>query len=129
MTESQMNERILIIDDDQTDRKMMKKFLEKAGFGIISMADSGEKGLEVARTEKPQVVIVDTLLPGMDGHETCRRIKELGPEDLKIIATTGAVDAVDAGRARKAGADDYVVKTIDYAYVVEAVQKVVKGTP
>ena len=74
-----MNKRILIIDDDHVDQKMMKKSLEKAGFDIIFTADSGEKGLEVARREKPDLVIVDPLLPGMDGHETCRQIKQLGP--------------------------------------------------
>lgn len=118
--------KILIIEDNEQDRKIMKRFLNEAGFEEILFAESGEEGLNKAKSEKPDLVILDTLLPGMDGFQTCRQIREAhGPTTPKIIVTTGSVDAVDAVKARKAGADDYCAKTSDYLPLIEAVKKLV----
>lgn len=121
-----MKKRILIIDDSEQDKKLMKRFLNKAGHEDILFADNGEEGAEKVKQEKPILVIVDTVLPGIDGFETCRRIREIkGASAPKIIMITGSVDAVDAGRARTSGADDYVVKTSDCLPLLEAVKKII----
>lgn len=119
-----MLKKILIIDDNEQDRKIIKRFLNKAGFKEIIMAESGEEGLEKVEQKKPDLVIVDTLLPGIDGFEVCSKIREAqGPTNPKIIVMTGFVDAVDAVKARQMGADDYTVKTSDYVSLIEAVQE------
>jgi len=117
-----MKKRILIIDDNEQDKKIMKRFLNKAGFQDISFAVTGEEGLDKADSEKPALVILDTILPGIDGFETCRRLRESKKlSGLRIIIITGSIDAVDAVKARKVGADDYCAKTSDFAPLLEAV--------
>ncbi len=119
-----MAKKILIIDDNEQDRKIIGRVLAKAGFKNVSAAETGEDGVKRAKSEKPDLIVLDTVLPGMSGFETCREIrKSLSSKQVKIIITTGAVDAVDAGKAREAGADDYVVKTSNFSYLVEAIKK------
>lgn len=116
-----MSKKLLIIDDSEQDRKIMKRYFTKAGYENISMAENGEDGVKKAEEEKPDLVISDTMLPGIDGFEVCRRIREaLGPEVPKIIIMTGAIDAVDAVKAREMGANDYCVKTSDCESLIEA---------
>jgi len=120
-----MSKKILIIDDTESDRKIVQRYLNKAGFDNIIIAVTGEEGVAKAASEKPDLVITDTNMPGIDGFETCRQIREGGTKDSpKIIVTTGAIDAVDAVKARKSGADDYCVKTSDLAQVMTAVKNI-----
>ncbi len=121
-----MAKKILIIDDTDSDRKIIKRFLNKAGYDNIVIAETGEQGVAMATSEKPDLVITDTMMPGIDGFETCRQIREEHDEDeMKIIVTTGAIDAVDAVKARKAGANDYCVKTSDPAQIITAVTSLI----
>lgn len=118
-----MSKKILIIDDTDSDRKIVTRFLNKAGYDNIVSAETGERGVAMAVSEKPDLVITDTMMPGIDGFETCRQIREAhDQETMKIIVTTGAIDAVDAVKARKAGADDYCVKTSDSTQLITAVK-------
>jgi len=124
-----MAKKILIIDDTDSDRKIVKRFLNKAGYDNIVIAETGEQGVEMATSEKPDLVITDTMMPGIDGFETCRQIREEHDRDeMKIIVTTGAIDAVDAIKARKLGADDYCVKTSSPEQIVTAVKSLI-GEP
>jgi len=119
--------KILIIDDSEQDRKIMKRFLNKAGYEQIIMAETGEEGVKKAEFEKADLVIIDTLLPGIDGFEVCRQIRQIeGSTIPRIIMITGTVDAVDAVKARRAGADDYCVKTTDFLPLIEAVKNLVE---
>ena len=116
--------RILVIDDNDQDRKIMERHLKKAGYGEVDLAETGEQGVEKAIAKKPDLVITDTMLPGIDGFEVCRQIKEKFAENSpKVIVMTGSIDAVDAVKARKLGADDYCVKTADGSSFLEAVKK------
>ena len=118
-----MGKKILIIDDTATDYKIVQRYLNKAGYEDIVIAETGEDGVKKAESEKPDLVITDTNMPGIDGFETCRQIREAGDkENPKIIVTTGAIDAVDAIKARKCGADDYCVKTSDFQQLLTAVK-------
>ncbi len=118
-----MPKKILVIDDTDSDRKIVTRFLSKAGYDYVVIAEDGEQGVAMAASEKPDLVITDTMMPGIDGFETCRRIRESHDrETMKIIVTTGAIDAVDAVKARKAGADDYCVKTSDLTQLIAAVK-------
>ena len=122
-----MEKKILIIDDNPQDKKIMTRFLNRAGFTQISTAENGTEGVKKAGEEKPDLVILDTMLPDMLGFEVCSRIRENhGSDEPKIIMTTGAVDAVDALKARQAGANDYCVKTSDCSPLMSALGNLYK---
>lgn len=121
-----MTKKILIIDDAETDRKIAQRYLTKEGYDNIIDAENGEVGVALAASENPDLVITDTNMPGIDGFETCRQIRDAGSKEVpKIIVITGAIDAVDAIKARKAGADDYCVKTSDCAQLIAAVKNLI----
>ena len=115
--------KILIIDDTETDRKIMERFLKKAGYSDISTAENGSLGVHKVKELNPDLVILDTMLPDMVGFDVCKKIREnCGNEKPVIIITTGSVDAVDALRAKQSGANDYCVKSSDCAPLLEAVK-------
>jgi len=118
--------RLLIIDDDAVDQKLIQESIKKVGIEVeIIVAFSGEEGVKKVNDLKPEVIIVlDTVLPGMNGFETCRKIKEID-KNLRIIICTGVVDAVDVAKARAFGADDYCVKTADFLPLVNAIRKLI----
>ncbi len=121
-----MEKKIFIIEDNEQDRKIITRFLNEAGFNDITVAEEGERGVEKAKSEKPDLAIVDTVLPGIDGYEICRRLKAVKDHVApKVIIMTGTIDAVDAVEARKAGADDYCAKTADFSTLIEAVKKLI----
>jgi len=115
--------KILIIEDNEDHRKLMEKVFSEAGCGDVQFARDGEEGIQRGEKERPDLIILDTRLPEMDGFEACKRLRGIKNLNAKIIMTTGYVDAVDAGRARAAGADDYVVKTSDFSQLRDAVKR------
>ncbi|MBI2353884.1 MAG: sigma-54-dependent Fis family transcriptional regulator [Deltaproteobacteria bacterium] len=103
-----MKPKILVIDDDASLRRVLEYNLEEAGYEVFA-ASSGEEGLTLFAEESPALVITDMKMPGMDGLQVLRTIKERAPETLVIIITAfGAVDI--AVEAMKAGAYDYITK-------------------
>lgn len=117
--------RILIIDDSENDRLIAKKILVDTGYQELLFGETGEDGVAKAASEVPDLVITDTMLPGIDGFEVCQKIREALGDKVKIIIMTGSIDAVDAVRARRMGADDYVVKSKDPALFLEAVKRLI----
>lgn len=118
---------ILLVDDNDQDRKIIARLLRQSGRGEPVEASDADAAESASAAQRFDLAIVDTVLPGTDGFDVCRRIRTRHPS-TKIIMITGLVDALDAGRARKAGADDYVVKTADGAPLLEAVAAVL-GEP
>jgi DNA-binding response OmpR family regulator len=108
--------RVLLIEDDPAVRDGLKLALTFQGLTVHAV-DSGELGLEWLAAESPDVVILDLMLPGIDGFEVCRRIRAGG--DLPIIMLTARDDDIDVVAGLEAGADDYVVKPVR-ARVLEA---------
>ena len=122
-----MSTKILIIDDNEDDLLITKRFLKQAGYSDIVTAATGEDGVEKYKQEKPGLVISDTMMPGIDGFQVCEQIRQAqGEDEPKIIIVTGAIVAVDAVKAREVGADDYCAKTSDGAPLLDAVGKLVK---
>lgn len=120
-----MGKKILVIDDSPMARRMLMEDLVKQGYDVVT-ADDGAQGVKKAREETPDLVITDTVMPGIDGFEVCRQIKNR--KDCvppKVMIVTGTMDAVDAGKARKAGADHYSVKTSDFTLIKEIVKKLI----
>lgn len=114
--------KILVIEDSLISTLSLKEIFESKGYAVAT-ADSGEHALEVVKTFKPDLALVDTCLPGMSGHDVCRQLRKLFGQRIKIIVYTGHVDAVDAAKAIKAGANDYVVKTSDFSLLLDAIKK------
>lgn len=118
--------KILIVDDNEADRILMKECLKGFGFTYEWIeCCGGEEALDAlnrsAGRDEFAAAIVDTVLPGMDGFETCRRIKQSNPT-VKVVMITGMIDAVDAVKARECGADEYCVKTSRHEPLGEALK-------
>ncbi len=120
-----MAKKILIVEDEAQDQEIIKLSLIKHGYEDLIFASTGEEGIVKARSEKPDLVLVDTKLPDMEGFEVCRQIKKSEGLTAKIIVYTGCIDAVDVTKARLAGADDYEVKTEDFGKLLSAVKKLI----
>jgi two-component system cell cycle response regulator DivK len=104
--------RILVVEDNPLNLKLVRDVLQFAGYDVIE-AQSGEEGLRVAQEDPPDLVLMDLQLPGIDGTETMRRMREgsLG-RDVPVVAVTAFAMAEDRERASLAGFDGYVEKPI-----------------
>ncbi|MGB5923854.1 MAG: response regulator, partial [Syntrophobacteria bacterium] len=102
--------KILVIDDDASTRDLLKVSLESDGYTVF-MAENGPKGLEIFARELPSVVLTDIKMPGMDGIEVLRRVKEQGP-DTEVIVITGHGEMNLAIQALQNEATDFIVKPI-----------------
>ncbi|MEK6765734.1 MAG: response regulator [Planctomycetota bacterium] len=103
--------KILVVDDEVWACDPIKRFLEKKGYDV-TVAHSGEDALEKVKNEKPDLMLLDIRMPGMDGMEALRRIREFD-KDVGIIMVTAVKDEGMAKDAIKKGADEYVTKPID----------------
>jgi PAS domain S-box-containing protein len=115
--------RVLIVDDNEDAATMMAEALAAEGF-VTRVEVSGARGLEAAVEFRPQVALLDIGLPGMDGYELCRRLRqsqELGP--IKVVAVTGYGQLSDRERALRAGFHQHLVKPVDLARVRNLVRE------
>lgn len=103
-----MSNKILIVEDEDSIRKFVKINLERAGFDVIE-ADTGEKGVELARKEDIDIVVLDIMLPGIDGFEVCKILREEFP-NLGIIMLTAKSQDIDKIMGLEYGTDDYMTK-------------------
>ena len=105
-----MSKRILAVEDHEENRRILRLLLASAGYEMIE-AVTGEEGVAMAERERPDLILMDIQLPGLDGYEATRRIKAnpaLRP--IPIIAVTSYALSGDEVKAREAGCDDYVTK-------------------
>jgi two-component system cell cycle response regulator DivK len=104
--------RILVVEDNPLNLKLVRDVLQFAGYDVLE-AHSGEEGLRVAEEDPPDLVLMDLQLPGIDGTETLRRLRQgsLG-RDVPVVAVTAFAMAEDRERATLAGFDGYVEKPI-----------------
>lgn len=100
--------KILIVEDEENIRGFLKINLKRNGFEVIEV-DNGEKALEVANKEKPDILILDVMLPGIDGFKVCKKIRE-NESDIGIIMLTAKGQDIDKIMGLEYGADDYIVK-------------------
>ena len=100
--------RILVIEDEKSINRFIRINLEREGFKV-ACAFSGEEGLEMTRQFKPDVMVLDLMLPGIDGFEVCTRTRELNPDVIIIILTAKGQD-MDKIMGLELGADDYMIK-------------------
>ncbi len=103
-----MARKILLVEDEDAIRKFVKINLEREGYKVFEAA-SGEDGIEVARQEEPEIVVLDIMLPGIDGFEVCRILRQEYP-DLGIIMLTAKAEDLDKIMGLQFGSDDYMTK-------------------
>ncbi|MFI5613661.1 response regulator [Amycolatopsis sp. NPDC051903] len=101
---------VLVVEDDAAVREGLQLALRRQGH-VVHTAESGEAGVEVLKEQSPDLVVLDLMLPGMDGFETCRRMRTSG--EVPIIMLTARSDDFDVVAGLEAGADDYVVKPVE----------------
>jgi DNA-binding response OmpR family regulator len=111
--------KILIVDDEVWACDAIKKFMEEKGYDAIT-SFSGEDALEKVRNLKPDIILLDIRMPGMDGMEVLRRVREFD-KDVGIIMVTAVKDEAVGKEALKSGADEYVTKPIDLNHLEECV--------
>lgn len=118
--------KILIVDDDANTRATICDLVGEYGHNAITAAD-GKEALDKVHKEKADIVLMDIRLPGLDGYEACRQIKEIEGAKPKVILYTAYVDAVNVTKAREVGADDFIGKTSDFYNVRNAINNLLCG--
>lgn len=119
-----MSTRALIIEDNVTNMELVTYLLTAAGYGILTASD-GAQGLQVARQERPDIIICDLQMPIMDGYEVLRHMKlDASLRHIPIIAVTALSMPSDRLNVHKAGFDGYISKPIDPELFVQQVEKV-----
>ena len=114
--------KILLVEDNEMNRDMLSRRLLKAGFEMV-MAVDGEQAIDLARSEAPDLILMDISLPGLDGWEATRRLKaEPETRSIPIIALTAHAMAGDREKSLAAGCNDYDTKPIDFFRLVEKIQ-------
>lgn len=115
-------ETILVVDDDARQLDFMFQFLHLSGFEVLTAA-GGEVGLQQAGLSKPGLILLDVKMPGIDGFETCRRLKANAvTKDIPVIFMTGISDTVDKIKGFEAGAVDYIVKSVQHQEVLARIK-------
>jgi two-component system phosphate regulon response regulator PhoB len=119
--------KILVIEDDSTIRTILGMALDGAGYKNVLMADRGDVGLASARAEKPDLVLLDLMLPGLDGFTVAKRIRETPSlAATRIIMLTARTESDDIVRGLEAGADDYVTKPFDRRVLLARISAVLR---
>jgi CheY-like chemotaxis protein len=117
---------VLVIDDDPTVRDLMQRFLGKEGFRVVPAA-SGEEGLRLARESRPDAIVLDIQMPGMDGWSVLRSLKsEATLKDVPVVVVT-MMDQKELGFAL--GASDYLMKPVERERIAEVLRKYGKTGP
>ena len=113
--------KILLVEDDEMSWDMLSRRLQRKGYEVVVAID-GEKAVEIARSESPEIILMDISLPVIDGWEATRRIKAL-PETrlIPIIALTAHAMSEDREKAMEAGCDDYDTKPIEFARLLDKI--------
>jgi DNA-binding response OmpR family regulator len=116
---------VLVVDDEPTIVEVVGRYLARAGFQAREAFD-GPGGLEAARRERPDLVVLDVMLPGFDGIELMRRLREEPGEPVPVILLTARAEEPDRLIGLRRGADDYVVKPFSPAELVARVEAVIR---
>lgn len=110
---------VLLVDDQPKGLDSLDLRLKRSGYRT-SLAQNGELALQCAKTDPPDLVVLDVSMPELNGYQTCRELKKLRP-DLPVIIYTGKTDPADRFWASECGADEFIVKPTDPALVMQRI--------
>ena len=116
---------VLIVEDDPNTASLVSLYLEREGFRVMAAGD-GDSGLAMARRHRPDLVVLDLMLPKLDGWEVCRRLRTWS--DVPVIMLTARGEEIDRVAGLTLGADDYVVKPFSPRELVARVQAILRRT-
>ena len=112
MAENTHKAHILVVDDDPNSREIVQTFLESRGYSVRTAAN-GEAALAAVQGQVPELILLDVMMPGMDGWEVARTLKDhTDYADIRVVMMTARSDFSDKQKGLQAGADDYLVKPI-----------------
>ncbi|MFI6691658.1 two-component system response regulator CseB [Streptomyces sp. NPDC050433] len=114
---------VLFVEDDDVIREATQLALERDGFVVTAMPD-GLSGLEAFRADRPDIALLDVMVPGLDGVSLCRRIRD--ESTVPVIMLSARADSIDVVLGLEAGADDYVTKPFDGAVLVARIRAVLR---
>ena len=121
--------KVLLVDDDPVILKLLQVNFEMEGYTVLT-ANDGVEGLEKARAERPDVVILDIMMPRMDGLEVTRELKgDDSTKEMPILLLSAKAQASDIQLGRDVGADDYLTKPFDPLELLERVSEILKSRP
>jgi len=116
---------ILLVEDSQTQREMLKQFLEESGYSV-SVAANGEDATRQLAEHKPALIICDVVMPFMDGYALCKSVKRNPAlRDIPVLLLTSLTDAEDVIKALHCGADNFVAKPYDEHYLLTRVEDLI----
>ena len=116
---------VLIVEDDPNIRELLQMYLEKDGYAVTLASDGGQ-GLDKFRTIKPDLVLLDVMMPVMDGWAVCKAIRQEGNTPVIMLTAKGETD--DKVTGLKAGADDYITKPFEMKEVLARIEAVLRRT-
>ncbi|MGW8361289.1 two-component system response regulator CseB [Streptomyces wedmorensis] len=114
---------VLFVEDDDVIREATQLALERDGFRVTAMPD-GLSGLDAFRAQRPDIALLDVMLPGMDGVSLCRRIRD--ESTVPVIMLSARADSIDVVLGLEAGADDYVTKPFDGSVLMARIRAVLR---
>jgi two-component system cell cycle response regulator DivK len=115
--------KVLLVEDNEMNRDMLSRRLARRGFDVL-MAIDGEQGVQMAKTEMPDLILMDMSLPVLDGWEATRQIKaEASTQSIPLIALTAHAMAGDRDKSLQAGCDDYDTKPIELPRLLEKMDR------
>ena len=119
--------KLLLVEDNEMNRDMLSRRLERRGY-VVAIALDGQQGIDMARSEKPDLILMDMSLPVVDGWEATRQLKaDDATKETPIIALTAHAMASDEEQAREAGCDDFDTKPVDFKRLLGKIEAFVGG--
>ncbi len=114
---------VLVVDDDATIRRLLQITLETEGFSVVTAADSNE-GLARAQADRPDLVLLDIMMPGMDGLQVCHTLKnDAQTRDTPVVLLSAKAQSHDVELGLRVGADDYITKPPDLFDLVSRIRR------
>jgi DNA-binding response OmpR family regulator len=121
-----MNRKVLVVDDDEKTIELVKLYLKRDGYRVITARD-GNEGLRLARESRPDLIVLDIMLPGIDGLQICRILRN--ESDIPIIMLTARTTEEDRLAGLDIGADDYVIKPFSPRELAARIRAVLRRIP
>jgi len=119
---TKIGKKILVIDNNTDDHSKIKTALEKQELGDVFYSSTGSQGVELARSHRPDIVLLNAAFTDMEGFEVCKRIKSIKGLEVKVILLINKGDVVNNLRAKVSGIDDCVVKAEGYEDLIRIIK-------